>query len=105
FVEPDVAIANLHEAEGLPIVRHHRRAGRLAEWRAFENATRQRPDGARSRPCHALQKVASIEVFLVICSGHTYLLHGRRKFAPHTSSPPKCPVTATSVPAANKAVR
>src|SRR4029450_6218185 len=66
FVESDVAVADLDKAECTVPVRHHR-AARLAQRRSFQDAARQRPGCASPYPCHAFQKMSSIEIVLVIC--------------------------------------
>src|SRR5262249_42169884 len=74
------------------------------ERRSLQHAARHRPDRARADPGHTFQEVPSIEFFLILVS-HAFLHYRRRKSAPHTSSPPECPATATSDAAQNNAIR
>ena len=91
LVEPDMAVADLDEAEAA-----HARAVSDGATRgpfdrhALEHAACQCPHCARADPGHALQEPAPIPGLLIIVLFHTRLLvHGRRKSAPQTSSPPR----------------
>jgi hypothetical protein len=86
-------------------VRLHRAVIQLAERRAFQHPARHGPDGAGANPRHAFQEVPSIELFFIVAVFHVFLHQGRRKSAPHTSSPPTCPVAATAIAALAKAMR
>src|SRR4051812_12040326 len=67
LVESNVAVTDLDEAEDAGFVRRCSAAARPAQWRSFENAARQRPDGPRAGPCHAFQKIPSIELLFITC--------------------------------------
>ena len=68
FVEPDMAVADLHEPQRAATVHHpHCTARRLPERRSAQHAVRERPHGARPYPRHALQEIPSIELFVIEC--------------------------------------
>ena len=91
LVEPDMAVADLDEAEAAhPRTVTHGATRGLFDRHALEHTARQGPHRARADPGHALQEPAPIPGLLIIVLFHTrLLLHGRRKSAPQTSSPPR----------------
>src|ERR1700761_7986625 len=63
FVEPDVAVADLHEGKVTGRAMHRRGAGlhRLRQQSRARNASRKGPQQACPCPCHASKKIAAID--------------------------------------------
>src|SRR5262245_8746364 len=82
FVEPNMSVADLNEAECATLVRHHRCTGRLAKWQPLQNATGQSPNCTGAHPGHAFQEMPSVQIVLVVYVSHTYLFYKCKKSMP-----------------------